>query len=192
VRTAVFGGTFDPPHLGHMVVAADVHARLAVDRVLFVPAAEPPHKRGRVHAPAETRLRMVRAAVADDDRFDVDDLELRRGGPSFTVDTLSELRRRDPVGTLFFVIGADAYREFGTWREPDEVRKLATIAVLDRRGDPGVEDAREGVVHVPVTRVDIAATEIRRRVAAGESIRYLVTEPVREIIEREGLYRRRL
>lgn len=189
MRIAVYGGTFDPPHLGHLATASDAHHALGVDRVVFVPAADPPHKRGLVRTPAPLRLEMVRAAVAGDERFAVDDLELRRAGPSYTVDTLRALRRRDPQGEFFFLIGADALREFHTWREPGEVARLATLAVIERGGERVETGAGHRARHVAVTRVDISSTEIRRRVAAGEPVRYLVPEPVRLIIERERLYR---
>ncbi|HET9982880.1 MAG TPA: nicotinate-nucleotide adenylyltransferase [Longimicrobiales bacterium] len=186
----MFGGTFDPPHLGHLIVAQDAHARLDLDRVLFVPAAVPPHKRGRPLSPAPLRLEMVRAAVAADPRFAVDDLELRRAGPSYTVDTLRELRRRDPDTELFLLIGADQFRDFGTWREPQEIARLATLVMLTRAGvsaaAPGLELPHRTL---EVTRIDLSATDVRRRVAAGEPIRYLVPDGVEEIIRREALYR---
>jgi nicotinate-nucleotide adenylyltransferase len=192
VRIAVFGGTFDPPHLGHLVVAADAHLRLELERVVLIPSADPPHKQGLVRTPAVLRLEMVRAAVQGDDRFEVDDLELQRSGPSYTVDTLQEYRRRYPESELFFLIGADALRDFHTWRAPERIARLATLAVLARAGDTAVPETGVPVRQVPVSRIDISATEIRRRVAAGQPIRYLVTEPVRAIIEREGLYRQQL
>jgi nicotinate-nucleotide adenylyltransferase len=188
VRVAVLGGTFDPPHLGHLVVAADVHLGLGVDRVVLVPSADPPHKRGQVRTPAHLRAEMVRSAVAGDERFVVDDVELRRPGPSYTVDTLREFRRREPGAEWFLVLGADALRDFPTWKDPDEVRRLATLVALEREGDAAEADPAWDVIRVPVTRVDISSTEIRRRRAAGHSIRYLVTEAVRAVIEREGLY----
>lgn len=187
MRLGVFGGTFDPPHLGHLIVAADVHLRLPLDRVVFVPAADPPHKRGLVRTSARLRLEMVEAAVRGDDRFAVDGLELRRQGPSYTVDTLRELRRRHPDAELFFLIGADALRDLPGWHEPAEVARLATLVRMERAGD-AVPETDAAPVDVPVTRIDISATEIRQRVAAGASIRYLVPDAVREIIERERLY----
>lgn len=189
MRIGLFGGTFDPPHLGHLIVAAEVHTRLRLDRLVFVPAADPPHKQGRVRTPAALRLAMVRAAVAGDERFEVDDLELRRGGPSYTVDTLREYRHRHPEAELYFLVGADQLREFRSWRAPDEVARLARLAVFERAGEPAAAENGYPVLPVPVLRIDISATEVRRRVAAGESVRYLVTEPVRAIIERERLYR---
>lgn len=190
MRTGVFGGTFDPPHLGHLIVAGDAHAALGLDRVMFIPAAVPPHKRVTVRASAEHRLAMVRAAIRGDDRFEVDDLELRRAGPSYTVDTLRALLARRPGGELFFLLGVDALREIGTWKAPGEVARLATLVALSREGEGGGCDSRYPVHPVRVTRIDISATEVRRRVGAGEPIRYLVPDAVREIIRREGLYER--
>ncbi len=188
MRIGVFGGTFDPPHTGHLIVASVAHDVLRLDRLLIVPAAVPPHKLGIVVASPGQRLEMVRAAVAGDPRFEVDDLELRRPGASYTVDTLRALREREPDADLFFLLGADQLRELHTWREPGEVARLACLAVLSR-GDDAIPDAgRYRVLPVAVPRIDIAATEIRRRVRAGQSIRYLVPETVREIIAREGLY----
>jgi nicotinate-nucleotide adenylyltransferase len=190
MRIGVLGGTFDPPHVGHLIVASDVCAALALDRLLFIPAAAPPHKRGRVRASPALRLEMVRAATADDPRFEVDDLELRREGESYSADTLRQLREREPDAEIFFVIGVDQLREFGSWREPDVVARLATLVVVSRAGEEGGIGGEVAfpVRPVQVTRIDLSATEIRRRVRDGEPIRYLVPDSVREIIEREGLY----
>jgi nicotinate-nucleotide adenylyltransferase len=187
-RIGVYGGTFDPPHVGHLIVAGDVHLRLGLDVVVFVPAADPPHKQGQVRTPAALRLEMVRAATRDDPRFAVDDLEVRRRGPSYTVDTLREFRRRDLQAELFFLLGAEMGRDFASWRDPGVIARLATLVVMARDGDSVAEGAFP-VLSAAVTRVDVSATEVRRRAAAGEPIRYLVTEPVRQIIERENLYR---
>lgn len=186
----MFGGTFDPPHIGHLIVAQDALAALELDRVVFMPAAVPPHKRGRQVTPAETRLKLLRAATADDPRFEVSTLELRRAGPSYTVDTLRELRERDPEGALFFLMGADQFRLFHSWRAPDEIARLAELAILTREGQERFEPAVD-VPHrwLSVTRIDVSATELRRRVAAGLPIRYLVPRAVEELILAEGLYR---
>jgi nicotinate-nucleotide adenylyltransferase len=189
VRTGVFGGAFDPPHLGHLVAASDACRILRLDVLLLVPSAVHPFKAGRMRTPAALRLEMVAAAVAGDGRMAADGLELERPGPSYTVDTLREVRRRDPAGELFFLTGADNLRDLPSWREPDEILRLATLAVLSREGEGAAGAPGVPAVAVPVTRVDVSATEIRRRVAAGDPIRYLVPEPVRAIIEREGLYR---
>jgi len=189
VRVGIFGGTFDPPHIGHLIVAQDVRTALSLDRVVFVPAAVPPHKRGRVVAPPELRLAMLRAAVAGDSQFEVDDLELRRAGPSYTVDTLRDLRARDPDVELFFLLGADQFREFHTWREPEAITRLATLVVLSRDGLGRVEPGGDlAYRELAVTRVDVSATEVRRRVRANEPIRYLVPPDVEAIIRRTGLY----
>jgi len=189
VRLGVFGGTFDPPHIGHLIVAQDAWSALGLDQVLFIPAAEPPHKLDRTITPAPLRLAMLRAAIGTDERFAISDLELRRGGPSYTVDTLRELGSLHRDAELFLLIGADQLREFESWREPEEIRKLATVVGFARGGDD--LDAGGAARSIQVTRVDVSATEIRRRVADGEPIRYLVPSGVEEIIRREQLYRRR-
>ena len=187
-RLGLFGGTFDPPHHGHLVVASEAFDALGLERLVFIPAADPPHKEA-VKTPAETRLRMLRSAVAGDGRFDVDDLELRRGGTSYTVDTLREIRSRESDAELIFLLGADQFRELSSWKEPEEVARLAKLAVMARQGETVARAGPYDAVEVPVSRIDISATQIRSRVAAGRSIRYFVPDAVREIIESEGLYR---
>jgi nicotinate-nucleotide adenylyltransferase len=190
-RIGVFGGTFDPPHFGHLIVAQDAAEDLELDRVLMVPAAEPPHKAGRDLAPAESRVRMLEAAVAGHSRFEVSRLEVERGGPSFTVDTLRVLRDRWPDDERVLLIGADQLRTLSSWRSPLELADLARIVVMARDGlDPVEMGVSPGVPFetVSVTRVDISSTEVRRRVAAGRSIRYWVPEGVRNIVEAELLY----
>ncbi len=190
MRLGIFGGTFDPPHLGHLIVAQDACSALRLDGVLFVLAASPPHKQGRAHTPAAVRLEMLDAATAGDPRLRTSDVELRRDGPSYTVDTLRQLAADNPAAELFLLIGADQAREFGTWREPDEIARLATVVALSREGEAAPpEPDRPWMRWLPVTRIDISATDIRRRVAAGEPIRYLVPSAVDTIIRREGLYR---
>ncbi len=191
MRLGVFGGTFDPPHLGHLVVAQDACTALALDGVLFVLAASPPHKQGRAHTPAPIRLEMLQAATRGDPRFQACDIELRRRGPSYTVDTLRELAAEDPARELFLLIGADQARDFAAWRAPDEIVRLATVVALSREGEempPGTPV--QALRWLPVTRLDISATDIRRRVSVGEPIRYLVPDAVEAIIRREGLYGR--
>lgn len=187
-RIGLYGGTFDPLHVGHLIVASDAFEALELDRLLFIPSADPPHKRGQVRASAERRLEMVRAAIAGDPRFGVEDLELRREGASYTVDTLRDLRERNPGCDFFFLVGVDQVREFHSWREPEEVARLARLAVVSRGGEHA-EDVDLPLERVDVTRIDLSSTDIRRRVAEGESIRYLVPDAVREIVEREALYR---
>ena len=197
MRVGILGGTFDPPHVGHLAVAQDAWSRIPLDRVLFVPAAVPPHKVGAVSTPAELRLEMVRAAIAGDDRFQASDLELGRAGPSYTVDTLRELTNRQPGAELFLLLGADQFRELATWRDPAAISRLATLVLIPRgEGDGSAAlaaargalppDAR--VTPLEATRIDVSSTEIRRRRAGGEPIRYLVPDDVLRVIEREGLY----
>jgi nicotinate-nucleotide adenylyltransferase len=189
-RVGVFGGTFDPPHHGHLIVAAEARDALELEQVLLVPAADPPHKRGRVRASADQRLRMLRAATAGDERFHVDDLELRREGASYTVDTLRELAAREPDAELVFLLGIDQFRDLDSWREPREIARLATLGVFARGGRGPDLGGPYGAIQVPISRIDISATEIRRRVALGGSVRYFVPDSVLAIIEAEGLYRR--
>lgn len=185
MRLGLFGGTFDPPHIGHLIAAQDALIALGLDRVHFIPAASPPHKQSRVISPADVRVGLLRAALSGDDRFVVDDIELRRTGPSYTVDTLREYAARDAHCELYLLIGADQWAEFETWRDPGEIRRLATVVVLTREGSGG--DAR-GVQVVPVTRIDVTSTEIRRRVTEHLPIRYLVPDAVANLIESQRLY----
>jgi len=189
-RVGVFGGTFDPVHIGHLIVAGEAAEALALDRVLWIPSADPPHKRGAVMTPARVRADMVRAAVADDPRFEVDELELEREGPSYTVDTLRALGERWPDAELVLLIGADCLRDMHEWRDPEGIARLARPVVLTR---PGVDAPGEPVIRaetLEVSRIEISATALRARVREGRSLRYYVPDPVRRIIAREGLYGR--
>ncbi len=188
-RLGVFGGTFDPPHHGHLMVASDAFEALALDRLLFVPAAEPPHKPQGVRATTEQRLRMLRAATQTDSRFAVDTAEVDRGGASYTVDTLRELGAREPDAELVFLLGIDQFRALAGWREPQEVARLARLGVLSRGGESPDLSGHYPGIHVAVRRVDISSTEIRERVATERPFRHLVPEGVWRIIEAEGLYR---
>jgi nicotinate-nucleotide adenylyltransferase len=148
-----------------------------------------PFKRGAVEASPAQRLEMARAAVAGDSRFAADPLELERTGPSYTVDTLRELQARHPAAELYFLTGADNLAELPQWKEPGEVARLARLVVVSRAGEGVPAGLPYPAVAVPVTRFDVSSTEVRRRVRAGETIRYLVPEAVRAVIERQGLYR---
>ena len=195
MRLGVFGGTFDPPHLGHLLVAVDACERLGLDRLLLVPAATQPLKAGRESAPVADRLAMTRLLAGADARFGIDDSEIERGGLSFTVDTLRALRTREPTATLLLCVGADAFARFADWREPDTIAQLATVAVLARSGrqpDAAALAAVRGAVTVSVRCVDISSTEIRARAAAGKSLRGFVTDPVAEYCGAHALYRPRV
>lgn len=190
-RVGIFGGTFDPFHVGHLLVAQDVLEGLALDRVLFVPAAVPPHKDSAEVTPGALRLAMVREGIRGDDRFAVSDVEFRRPGPSWTVDTLRHLRNEAPGAELHLLIGADQWADFGAWREPDEIAGLARIVVLSRGGKSERQTMGDpGWAHqvLPVTRIDLSGSALRERVRDGRSIRYLVPDSVRVFIEHQRLY----
>lgn len=186
LRLGLFGGSFDPPHLGHLVVAQDVAEFLNLDRLILLPAGNPPHKLDRSLAPAPLRVEMVRSLVERDARFGVSEVEVSRSGPSYTVDTLRHYRELHPEAELFFVMGADQAVTLDSWHEPGEVSALATLVVMARDGT----EAPEGdFLSAPVTRLDISSSAIRARVRNGRPIRYLVPDTVREIIESNRLYR---
>lgn len=192
MRVGVFGGTFDPPHVGHLLLATDAREALLLDRLIFIPAGAQPFK---VETPpvasAGDRLEMVRLAVADDANYAVDDAEISRKGLSYTVDTLEHLAARFRGAELFLLMGQDALAGFPQWRNPGRIRELATLAVMERSGDrgPRIEVAAEGVVTVSTRRVDVSSTEIRERLRAKKSIKGFVPESVERFIEARGLYR---
>lgn len=186
-RLGLLGGTFDPVHVGHRVVAQDVVEELSLDRLLVVPAGRPPHREAAFSA--RDRLAWTRAAFDGDPRIEVDDLEVRRSGPSYTVETVEGIREERNPDRLFCVIGIDQLEEIDTWRAPERIARLSTLTVMGRAGeDP---DALRGEVEVPfetveVTRIDISSTRVRRRLAEGEGVRYLVPEAVRRQVEEAG------
>lgn len=189
VRLGILGGTFDPPHLGHLLAAVDAVERLTLDRLVLVPAAVQPLKTTSTTAPAEHRLAMTRLLVEDDARFDVDAMEIDRPGLSFSVDTLDAFAERFPSADRFFLVGQDVLRTFDRWREPDRVRALATLAVLTREDQNPAIPLPAGAVAVASRRIDVSSTEIRARVAAGRSLKGFVPEPVAAYIAAHGLYR---
>jgi len=190
MHRGLFGGSFDPIHCGHLMVVRSAAEQLALDVVHFVPAAVQPFKAGRDLAPAVHRLAMLRLALAGEPEFQVDDREVRRSGISYTIDTLEELRTEFPEDRLSLLVGTDAAREFSAWREALRIPRLAQVTILTRPGSeitPG--SLPFAVVEVPA--VDISASEVRRRVRAGEPIDGLVPEGVATYIATHGLYRRR-
>lgn len=189
-RIGVFGGTFDPPHIGHLVAAVDAQRELDLDVVLLVVANVPWQKvDSREISPAEDRIALVRAAVEDTPFLQVSDIEIRRGGSSYTADTLAELRREEPDAELFVILGNDAAAGFATWERFEEVAELATLVVVDRPGTPTPVDPRFDWVRVDIPELEISSTELRARVAAGRSIRYLTPTGVASAIADRGLYR---
>jgi nicotinate-nucleotide adenylyltransferase len=188
VKVGIFGGTFDPPHNGHLIAAQDAYAELALDKVLFIPARMPPHKQHENLTAAAVRLAMIRAATAGDERFEVSDIELRRTGPSYTADTLRELRETRSGDAFFLLLGVDQVRDFHTWGQPEWILKNSELVMLARGG---IEDVpNDDIVRktVQVTRVDVSSTLVRERVRTGRPIRYLVPAAIEKIIADERLY----
>ena len=192
MRVGVFGGTFDPPHVGHVLTAGDACETLGLDKLIFVPAAGQPFKvNAPAMAPPRDRLEMVRLAIADDPRFEVSDIEIERGGLSYTVETLEALALSKPGAKLFLIIGIDALDSFERWRSPERIRELATIAVLSRR-DKSLAEKEGGdgsVIQVSSRRIDVSSTEIRRRLKEGKPITAFVAESVERYIATANLYR---
>jgi nicotinate-nucleotide adenylyltransferase len=190
-RLGIFGGTFDPPHVGHLVTAVNVRHELRLDRVLLVVSGTPWQKVGtRPISPAEARLAMVEAAVGDVEGLEASRIEIDAGGASYTADTLTTLRTEDPDRELFVILGADAAAGLLTWERWEAVRDLATVVVVDRPGAVPA-DAPEGWwwVHVEVPRVEVSSTDLRARARDGRPLDYLVTHEVVDWIEAHDLYR---
>ena len=198
-RIGLLGGTFDPVHFGHLILAETARDTLRLDRVFFVPAADPPHKIGRIIASAEHRLTMLQMAIADNDAFELSLIDIDREGPDYTAEMLEIARRKllKPGDDLWFLMGLDSVIDFPNWHEPERIRQLARLAAATRPGyDIGwtpLEKALPGISHevtlLPMPGVDIASNNIRRRILHGSSIRYLVPECVRKYILETGLYR---
>ncbi|CAN5343930.1 nicotinate-nucleotide adenylyltransferase [soil metagenome] len=194
-RIGVFGGTFDPPHVGHLLAAGDAAEGLRLDSVLWVPAAQQPLKAAATTAPSEHRLQMVELTIAGDPRHALEAMEVERGGLSYTVDTLQALRGRHPAAELFLLLGGDAWQTFQSWREAARILELATVAVLMRDSDvqsAGAVDtdgsSGKPPVTLPTRRIDVSATEIRKRARAGLSIRGFVLDSVERYIAEHELY----
>lgn len=195
-RVGLLGGTFNPPHVGHLICAVEALGQLGLDEVRLVPVHTPPHKQAAGDPGAEIRAELCGLAVAGVPGLSVSRVELDRGGPSYTVDTLRELHATAPGDELTFIVGGDQAQALPGWREPADVLRLATLAVAEREGI-GREDVRErlaglgegrGPVFFDMPRIDLSSSEIRRRVAAGRSIRWLVSDPVEQAICARGLY----
>jgi nicotinate-nucleotide adenylyltransferase len=191
-QIGILGGTFNPIHLGHLLIAQDALEQARLDCVKFIPTATPPHKRLAGDVSGRQRLQMVGLAIRGNDRFEVDDIEVRRGGKSYSIETLLELKRRMPGAVFHFIIGADSLAELATWREIDRLAKLCRFIVAERPGfeaprpDPLPGGARATFVTGHVC--DVASRDIRARRAKGLSIRYLVPDGVFRYIARHKLY----
>lgn len=190
MRIGLLGGSFDPPHTGHLLAASDAFEALALDRVVLIPTATQPLKAGQGVTPADQRLAMTRLLVDGDARFLVDPIEIERGGLSYTVDTLAVLADRWADAELFWLVGADVTATFAKWREPARIGELATVVVLERTGEqPDLRTMPATTRVLPTRRIDVSSTEIRQRVAEGRPIRGFVPESVAEFIATQRLYR---
>jgi nicotinate-nucleotide adenylyltransferase len=196
VRIGILGGTFNPPHLGHLICAQEAYLQLGLDRVKLIPARIPPHKPVEEEPGPAHRLELCRLAIQGDERFEVSDVEVAREGPSYTVDTLEELHCTAPDHELFLIVGGDIAAGLPDWREPEQVLSLATLAVARRRGtsraavDEALSTLRGGerARFFRMPRIAISSTMLRDRVRAGEPIRYYVPDPVVNYIDHHHLY----
>ncbi len=192
MRIGLFGGTFDPVHLGHLRAAESAREALELELVAFLPSAVPPHR--TTSSPAEDRLTMTRLATASNPCFASWDTELRRVGPSYTVDTVAALLRERPRDSFVLLVGADTWPEMTSWREPERLFSLVEVAVAERPGAVAGEliapfPASRGVRRVPGPALAISASAVRERVRRGQSVRYLVPDAVADYIAERGLYR---
>lgn len=196
MRIGILGGTFNPPHLGHLICAQEAYLQLELDRVTLIPTRIPPHKPVEDEPGAEHRLELCRVAVGDDERFDVSDLEIRRDGPSYTVDTLELLHAREPESELFLIVGGDIAAGLPKWHEPERVLALATLAVAGRRGTSRaeVDEALSGLAggdsaeFFQMPTIGVSSTALRRRVREKQPVRYYVPDAVVSYIDRHRLY----
>jgi nicotinate-nucleotide adenylyltransferase len=196
LRVGILGGAFNPPHTGHLVCAQEALIQLELDKVVFVPVGQAPHRELEGDPGAEERLEMVELATADDERFEASRVELDRDGPSYTSDTLRGLREASPDDELFLILGGDQASTLATWHEPEEVLALATVAVVERiswsKHAIGIKLGRlpggRGIRYLEMPIIQISSSAIRRRAGDGKPIRYLVPDKVAAYIESNGLY----
>jgi nicotinate-nucleotide adenylyltransferase len=196
LRVGILGGAFNPPHVGHLVCAQEAFVQLELEKVVFIPVGEAPHRDLEDDPGAEARLEMVELAAADDERFEISRAELERPGPSYTADTLRGLRAASPDDELFLILGGDQAAALPDWHEPEEVLSLATVAVVERtnwsRNAIGIKAGRlrgaERIRYLDMPVMQVSSSMIRRRVAEGRPIRYLVPDKVASYIESNGLY----
>ncbi len=195
-RVGLLGGTFNPPHVGHLVCATQALGQLGLDRVLLVPVHEPPHKGIEVEPGVAHRVELCRLAVAGDERLDVSLTDADVAGPSFTVDTLRRLHERSPGDQLTFIVGGDMALSLPTWREPEAILELAEVAVAEREGIRRIDliDRLAGlradrISFFDMPRIDVSSSLVRRYIAAGRPIRHLVPDAVERYIADAGLYR---
>ena len=196
MRLGILGGTFNPPHLGHLVSAQEAYLHLALDRVMLIPARIPPHKPVEDEPGVEHRLELCRLAIRGDERFLVSDVEVARPGPSFTVDTLEELTSKAPDSELFLILGGDIAAGLPDWHQPEKVLSLSTLAIAERPGTTRAQiegalgrlEGGDRAEFFPMPTIELSSTEIRRRVREGQPIRYIVPDAVGAYIRDHQLY----
>jgi nicotinate-nucleotide adenylyltransferase len=196
LRVGILGGVFNPPHIGHLVCAQEALVQLELESMLLMPVREAPHRPVEDDPGAELRAEMCQRAVAGDERVEVSRAEVEREGPSYTVNTLRQWRERSPDDEVFWIMGGDQAASLASWREPEEVLSLATIAVVPRTGWHREEvvirlvklKGAAQVVFFDMPRIDVSSSMVRRRVASGKPIRYLVPDAVAELVAERGLY----
>ena len=198
MRLGLFGGTFDPVHIGHLILAQAVHEELKLDEVWFLPSGCPPHKYSDQISPENNRSEMLEFAIAGDPRFKINKMEFERGGPTYTYETLEILSKEQPDDELFFIIGADSLKDFPGWKFPEKIIEMATIVAVNRGSLSEdhmnkiklslPEKLRAHVEVVAMPGIDLSSTEIRYRVQEGKSIRYMVPNAVEAYIRKHELY----
>ncbi len=201
MRLGIFGGTFDPVHLGHLLLAECCREQCRLDAVWFLPTAVPPHKQEGELTPAQNRIDMLQLAIAGHEAFSVSRYESDRGGVNYTVETLAHFREQDPAQELFFLLGADMFHDLPHWRQPERICELALPVAVRRAGEPAldfsllnriasaerIEEMRIGAVEMPA--IGLSGTDIRQRLATGKGIRYRTPRAVEKYIEAKGLYK---
>jgi len=191
-RLGILGGTFDPVHSGHLILAEQLKEELKLQKVIFIPSANPPHKGNCSVSSAEDRLKMVKLAIRDNPDFLISDIELKREGKSYTIDTLTQLLKLYKDYGLFFLLGSDAIDELPTWKEPDKIFQKVKVVIALRPGFDRINPENRFVKKsflIPINGLNISSTQVRERVKQGKSIRYLVPRGVEEFIQSKNLYR---
>ena len=187
MKIGILGGTFNPIHIGHLVLADQVEEALSLDKIIFIPTYLPPHKKDTDLIDAEVRLKMVRLAIKDNKKFSVSDIETKRKNLSYTIDTLKELKKIYKNDELFFIVGSDACSYLNMWKNIEDILKIVKFIVINRPGYV-VDNIRQELKVIQIQAIDISADEIRKRIKENKSIRYLVPEDVRKYILKKGLY----
>jgi nicotinate-nucleotide adenylyltransferase len=198
VRIGLLGGTFDPPHIGHLILGEYAVDALKLTRLLYIPAADPPHKRGAPKTPAAQRTAMLQAAIADNPRFELSRIDLDREGPHYSLETVQIAQAQYPEAELYFVMGGDSLRDLLSWHRPADLIRFCRLAVMRRPGADAYPEMHEAalpglaqrVIMIDAPRLEISSTEIGRRLTAGQSVRYLVPDAVLAYIREHELYRK--